>query len=68
MIKTTDSLDTKTETYHTAKGLTGSERPDDQWDVQVRVDSPAFIAALQTAHVVLQFALVQLIYKVSLRS
>ena len=45
-------------TYHTAKHLAGSERPDDQRDVQVGVVPPALVAALQTADVVLQLPLV----------
>lgn len=55
-------------THHTSKRLAGPVRPDDQWDVKVRVDSPALIATFQAPHVVLQLALVQFIYKVSLRT
>lgn len=54
------------ETHHTAKGLAGPKRPDDERDVQVCVDPPALIAALQTAHIVLQLALIQLVDQISL--
>ena len=53
-------------THHAAESLAGSERPDDQRDVQVGVDPPALVATLQTAHVVLQLALVQLVDQVGL--
>lgn len=53
-------------THHAAKSLAGPEGPDDQRDVQVRVNPPALIATLQTPHIVLQFALVKLVDQVSL--
>ena len=40
-------------THHTSKRLAGPVRPDDQWNIKVRVDSPALIATFQTPHVVL---------------
>lgn len=55
-------------THHAAKSLAGPEGPDDQRDVQVRVNPPALIATLQTAHIVLQLALVKLVDQVSLEN
>ena len=53
-------------THHTSKRLAGPIRPDDQWNIKVCVDSPTLIATFQASHVVLQLALVQFIYKISL--
>lgn len=55
-------LDVKTvETHHTAIGLAGSKGSDYKWDVQVRINPPALVAALQTPHIILQLPLVQLV-------
>ena len=48
----------KTLTHHTAVNLAGSKRSDDERDIQVGVVSPALVATLQTAYVVLQLSLV----------
>lgn len=66
LLRVMNKKGTARHTYHTAVSLTGSEGSDDQWDVQVRVDPPALIATLQTAYIVLQLALVQLVNQVSL--
>lgn len=58
---------TRWETYHTAEGLAGAVGADDQRDVQVGVDPPTLIPTLQTANIVLQLTLVQLVNKVSLK-
>lgn len=55
------------DTHHAAVGLAGSKGSDDERNVQVGVDPPALVAALQTADVILQLSLVQLVDQVSLR-
>ena len=54
-------------THHTSKCLAGPIRSDDQWNIKISVDSPALITTFQTSHVVLQLALIQFIYKISLK-
>lgn len=61
------SKEMSTETHHTAVDLAGSKGSDHKRDVQVSINPPAFIATLQTAHIILQLPLVQLVDQVSLR-
>lgn len=54
-------------TYHTVKRQAGTIRSDHQWDIEVRINSPALVATLKTSDVILQFSLVQLVNEVSLK-
>lgn len=56
----------KTKTHHTAICLASSKGSDHKRDVQVRVNSPAFVATLQTPNIILQLPLVQLVDQISL--
>lgn len=55
------------DTHHTAVGLAGPKGSDHERNVQVGVNPPALVAALQTADIILQLSLVQLVDQVSLR-
>lgn len=49
------------DTHHAAVGLAGPKGSDDEGNVQVGVNPPALVAALQTADIILQLSLVQLV-------
>lgn len=55
------------ETHHTAVGLACSEGSDHKRDVQISINPPALVATLQTADIILQLPLVQLVDQVGLR-